>query len=117
MLKIFVQVISNRLHNNFGIKPIHKKVLHAATTKPPNRKAPPAPTTANINTLQAKSIFAPTCLLPMIDQNVGPPKPNALDEAIIVSRARGKTHILDPYKERSGSDFENSIVSKKNGKI
>jgi hypothetical protein len=77
----FVLDISNRLHNNLVIKSIHKRILPAAATKLSNRKAPPAPTNANINTLQAKSISAPTYIPPTNDQTVSPPEPNALDEA------------------------------------
>jgi hypothetical protein len=86
-------------------------------TKPSNRKAPPAPTTANINALQTKSILAPTCILPTNDQIVSPPEQNVLDKAIIVRGTKEKKCILDTYEERFGSEFDHSIVSKKIGKI
>jgi hypothetical protein len=42
---------------------------------------------------------------------------NTLDDAIIVKETKEKIRILDAYKERFGQDFDNSIVSKKKGKI
>jgi hypothetical protein len=42
---------------------------------------------------------------------------NTLDEAIIVKGTKEKKRILDAYEERFGQDFDQSIVSKKKGKI
>jgi hypothetical protein len=88
------------LHNSLVIKPIHKKILPAAATKPYNRKAPPAPTAANINILQAKSILAATCVPPANDQIVSPPEPNALEKAIIIQGTKVKKCILNVYEEQ-----------------
>jgi hypothetical protein len=105
------------LHNNLVRKPIHKKVLPAARTKPSNRKAPPAPTAANINALQGKSISVPTSIPSMNDQIVSPTEPNTIDKAIIVRGTKEKNRILDAYEKGFGSEFNHSIVSKKKGKI
>jgi hypothetical protein len=100
--------ISNRLHNNLVIKPIHKKVLSTAATKPKpsNRKALPAPTATNIDTLQGKRILAPTCIPPTNDKIASPTKPNTMDKAIIVREAKEKKHILDSYEEHFGSELD-----------
>jgi hypothetical protein len=116
-LQNFLIDISNRLHNNLVIKPIHKKILPTAGTKLSNRKAPPAPTAANINALQAKSILAPTCVPTTNDQILSPSEPNALDEAIIIKGTKKKKHILNAYEEHFGSEFDHWIVSKKKGNI
>jgi hypothetical protein len=104
------------LHNNLVIKPIYKKILPAAATKSSTRKLLPAPTTANINALQGKSILLPTCKPPTNDQIVSPTEPNTMDTAIILSETKEKKCILDTYEEHFGSEFDHSIVSKKKGK-
>ncbi len=109
----FVQVISNRLHNNLVIKASHKKVLPTTTSTQSNRKIHPVRDVDIFNALQLKSGSLLSRPKQASDLPTVLAEANTLDDAIIVEGTNKEKCILSTYKEPFGQDFDHSIVSEK----
>jgi hypothetical protein len=111
----FEQVLSNKLHSTLVIQPTASKkistaLLSSTLAKPAELLQQPSPT-------DASDVNSKIVILLYISDSVTTSRDMLGNNSIIVKGTREKKRILTAYQEKFGSEYPESIVTRKKGKI
>ena len=104
------------MHNDLVIK-IPKKIQTSAPSKSALPEHQPKTKPGDVIFPRSKNIPAPATLVPPTQPNPVRTELVLLGNAVVVRGTNEKRPILDEYKQKFGKSYDNSIVSKKKGKI
>jgi hypothetical protein len=112
----FDQVLSNKLHSTLVIRPpASKKVSNKAMIQRP------AISSKLLDPLLSRSVILKSQLAvaPSIinDKDEVKPVVSPQQDSIIIRCTKEKKHILSAYQEKYGSNYPDSIISRKKGKL
>ncbi len=112
----FDQVLSNKLHSTLVIRPpASKKVSNEAMIRRPAislKSLDPSSSRSVILNLQLA--VAPSIIN---DKDEVKPVVSPQQDSIIIRGMKEKKHILSAYQEKYGSNYPDSIISRKKGKL
>jgi hypothetical protein len=103
----FDQVLSNKLHSTLVIRPIASKKVLAAPTKPLQQ-----PSRADASDVKSKIVT-----LLHTRNSVTASHTMLSNNSIIIQGTREKKRILMAYQEKFGSEYPESVVTRKKSNI